>query len=96
MMFFLNTANVTTVDGFSFGGHWDPFRCLTLKRSTGFGLKQWFYNNVALLLNGQQNKVSATFNQQMALENLTPVILEYVLISLQLQENKINLAHMYI
>ena len=29
-------------------------------------------------------------------ENLGPVILEYVLISLQLQENKIKLAHIYI
>ena len=46
---------------------------------------------VALLWNGQQNKLSAIFNQQMSLEKLKPVILEYVLISLQLQEDKIKL-----
>ena len=41
-------------------------------------------------------QIKCIFNQQMALENLRPVILEYVLISLQLQENKIKLAHMNI
>ena len=59
--------------------------------TTNCSIVHWKRFDVTLLLNDQQNKLSAIFNQQMSLEKLKPVILEYVLISLQLQEDKIKL-----